>query len=140
MASIEFDGKRIDDEMIPIEREERHMITVLYGTDSRKMKKEELKGLLLNFVEKQNGSKDRIEFTDISGCYLDIIEWIDVNLYRTVGIQLYEDGEVRLNFWPDFIEDGKKCAFLSDAFMVDDDMNELVYAFLKELVIEERGN
>ena len=114
-------------------------VTIFYGADSRTMQKEDLKDMLLEFYDIHTDGKKRKEVGNSGSDYLDIIEWIDINLHRISGIQLYTDGAIRLNIDIEYIEDGKKCIMLDDAIFVDESMTMPVYEFLKLLAQTEEG-
>ena len=69
-----------------------------------------------------------------SDAYVNAFEWLLANLNRTSGIQLYNDGEIRLNITPSRIEDNKKCIFLKEDSVKDRNLDFTLYIYLYDII------
>ncbi len=62
--------------------------------------------------------------------YINAFEWLLANIYRIVGIQLYNDGEIRLNILPSRIKENRKCLFLKEDHIQNRELDFELYSFL----------
>lgn len=66
--------------------------------------------------------------------YMDAYEWISINLHRVAGIQLYSDGEIRLNLDRSKMVSKGTCMFLSEAPMKHHDFDNVLYEELLQFI------
>ena len=106
-------------------------VTILKGDQSRKLERVKFKDFILEqMVEMPQSEK----ITKFKSYYINAFEWLYWNLYRASGIQLYNDGEVRINIdWS--IEIEKKCVFLSEADISDPNFDDVIYDELERLLL-----
>ncbi len=126
---------------IPVD--EPLQIVLQKGDSIRSIVKEDLETYLYDFVlmhssidDMYNGSRN----------YKDALEWILINLFRTVRIQLYIDGEIRLyvvreiqngnNEVIQLYNKSKLCVFLSDSKVLDRRFDKLLYDELNRILEE----
>ena len=107
------------------------IITIIHGDKCINFLKEQLESYV--FFE---GKKlfDTTKLGSLNDDYYNAFEWILANLYRIIGIQLYNDGEIRLNIIPSQIVDGKKCIFLKLDSLRDRSMDNALYLCLFNLL------
>ena len=65
--------------------------------------------------------------------YLNAFHWLFANLSRIVGIQLYNDGEIRLNITPSQIAE-QKCLLLKEDTVEDRTFDMKVYSLLFDCI------
>ena len=118
-----FDAERTELEKI--------YVTILHGEQSRGFIKEHLEAYLYD-VFKQVSDLAKLE--EIRDSYIDAFEWLLANLYRTAGIQLYDDGEIRINISPCDIKDNKKCILLSESDISNRNLDSVLYDELQRLM------
>ena len=86
------------------------MVNVFYADKSKQFDEEELAKTILVRASNIECDDDMLEeLCNIVDYYLDAVEWLEINMYRIAGIQLYDDGEIRLNLSPEYIEKDEKC-------------------------------
>ena len=93
---------------------------------------EQLEGYIYDIMREIMNMDRMYEFRDY---YLNAFEWLLANISRTAGIQLYDDKEIRLNFRPSMIEDGKKCIFLGESPMENRAFDSVLYDELERLIM-----
>ena len=108
-------------------------VTVSKGSMVRHLLKEQFEGYLCDFME-EIMDMDRI--SELREYYLNAYEWILLNLYRIAGLQLYEDGEIRINISPSKMMGNKKCIFLKESEIENRNFDRILYDELERLIIE----
>lgn len=115
-------------------------ITILWGNQVKKIDRNILEDNLLKYAqdffneryENPDSPKIEVEFLDN---YLNAFEWLSFNMYRTAGIELYADGEIRLNLMLEYTDYTKKCVFLTEAPILDRGLDLDLYNKLLELMM-----
>ena len=112
-------------------------ITIIRGNFIRKVNRVFLEDFILRLTqdffdakyigEAKPNSKDLIN-------YINAFEWLSFNIYRTAGIELYSDGEIRLNLLLEYTEYTKKCVFLHEAPLFDRDLDLELYSTLIDIM------
>ena len=125
-------------QLVASEASKASNVTILYGNRIRHIVRCDLMEELYTLIQYNPwpyvclGTKPDLD----THKYLDAVDWLGLNLERTAGIQLYQDGVIRLNFkWECIPMDGKnKCMFDYDAKLKDTSKTELLYHTLLKLV------
>ena len=99
-------------------------VIIQVGSAFRTVEREILETYLYELAEQMTDISDMY---DGSENYKDSFEWILTNLFRISGVQLYSDGEIRLNISKGFIEDDKKCVFLRDSKVLNRKFDQVLY-------------
>ena len=99
-------------------------VTIQMGNVFRTIEREIIETYLYELAEQVTDISDMY---DGSENYKDAFEWILINLFRISGVQLYSDGEIRLNISRGFIEDDKKCVFLRDSKILNRNFDQILY-------------
>ncbi len=109
-------------------------VTIQMGNTFRTVEREMLETYLYELAEQMTDISDMY---DGSENYKNAFEWILTNLIRISGVQLYSDGEIRLNITKGFIEDDKKCVFLKDSKVLSHEFDQILYEEFAQII--EKG-
>lgn len=119
-----------------------NLVTILYGTHTKTLPKADFMEVLYKLVKIDPWPYIHLyEAIDSESLntrkYIDMIDWVGLNLRRTAGIWLYADGIIRLNFNWSYreVHENDKCMFSYDAFLVSEGKNEVLYEKLVSMVL-----
>ena len=116
-------------EFIPLQQA---IITIIHGTQNRSLPREHFEAYLFNQMDEMSQTDKLIQpRTD----YIDAYEWLLANLYRVAGIQLYDDGEIRLNISPGEIKDNKKCIYFLESPISNRNLDSVLYDELESIML-----
>lgn len=108
-------------------------ITIIRGSIIRKVDRTFLEDFILmltqDFFEAKYIGEEKPKSGDLVN-YINAFEWLSFNLYRTSGVELYSDGEIRLNLLLEFTDYNKKCVFLYETPLFDRDLDSELYSTL----------
>ncbi len=107
------------------------VVAIMHGSNSINVFKEQLMTYVYTYA---NELCDITKMGTDKKSYLNAFEWLIANLFRTAGIQLYEDGEIRLNLSPPKIVNGKKCLFLLKDDIQNREIDRDLYMVLFDLI------
>jgi hypothetical protein len=107
------------------------IVTIIHGEKSINVLKDQLKGYLFYTAKEKS---DTTLMGTAKKAYYNAFEWIIANMFRIIGIQLYEDGEIRLNIIPSQIVDGKRCILLKRDIIKDRSLDNALYMSLFDLI------
>ena len=112
-------------------------ITIIRGNIIRKVDRTFLEDFILrltqDFFEAKYIGEAKPKTGDLVN-YINAFEWLSFNLYRTAGVELYSDGEIRLNLLLEFTDYNKKCVFLYEAPLFDRDLDAELYSTLIDVM------
>ncbi len=91
--------------------------------DVRTVFKEKLETYLFSQMKEMS---DPYKF-EIREDYKDAYEWLFLNIYRAHIIQLYSDGEIRIDIEPSEIVDNKRCIFLKECDVENRNFDSVLY-------------
>ena len=114
----------------PFEVLEGIYVYILCEDKVREVPKEQLEVFLFSQMEEMTDTKTIYEIRDY---YRNAYEWLFINLGRTLGIQLYSDGEIRINIDPCEIVDNKKCIFLKECDVDNRNLDGILYDELNRI-------
>ncbi|MBR3280807.1 MAG: hypothetical protein IKI57_03020 [Clostridia bacterium] len=119
-----------DSEVVKLEEQS---ITILKDNHFREVSKEKLESYLYTLMKEMC---DLIYLCEMRDYYNDAFEWLISNLSRTAGIQLYSDGEVRINLtWSEIANTGSKCIFMSESELKSCNLNEVLFDELVRILL-----
>ena len=112
---------------------EEQSITILRDNRLREVSKEKLETFLFNMMEEMC---DLLYLCELREYYVDAFEWLISNLYRTAGIQLYEDGEIRINLtWSEIYRTECKCIFLGSSNIKNRALDNVLFDELQRILV-----
>jgi hypothetical protein len=107
------------------------IVTIIYGESSVNVFAEQLRAYLYSTAKEKS---DISLMGTLKKAYYNAFEWILANLYRIIGVQLYDDGEIRLNINPSQIVNGEKCILLKLDEIKDRSLDNSLYICLIDLI------
>ena len=111
---------------------EEQSITILRDNNFREVSKDKLETYLYNLMEEMC---DLIYLCELREYYVDAFEWLIANLYRTAGIQLYSDGEIRINLtWNEIADTDCRCIFMSESEIKNTNLNTILFDELMRIL------
>jgi len=114
-----------------IQKDENTCVTLFHGCSQIDVEKKKFQVIIYKFLKE---SCDITRVGKNNGKYMNAYEWLLSNLYRTAGIQLYSDYNIRINIIPAEVDFEKRCIFLTDAKLIDPDLNGKLYLVLRNLI------
>ncbi len=107
------------------------VVSIIHGSDVVNFDKPSFESFIFDKM------KESFDISTLSGyfeSYANAFHWLFANLYRTAGIQIYDDEEIRLNIIPSQIVDDKKCLLLKQDDIENREFDIVVHAFLFECI------
>ena len=120
---------QVDDGRIPANKDVG--VTIFHDCSQVNVERKKVQVIIFQSLQE---SCDMSKIGKNKGQYLNAFEWLLSNLYRTAGIQLYNDYDIRINILPEQVDFKKKCIFLTDAHLIDTTFNSRLYIDLCELI------
>lgn len=120
---------KVDDGCIPSTNDVG--VTIFHGCSQKNIERKKIQVIIFQSLQE---SCDMSKIGKNHGMYLNAFEWLLSNLYRTAGIQLYNDFNIRINILPEQVDFQKKCIFLTDAQIIDPEFNSRLYIDLWEMI------
>ena len=134
VCKLEFERRvfmrtQVEDDRIPVNRDVG--VTIFHGSSQVNIERKKFQVIIFQSLQE---SCDMSKIGKNKGKYLNAFEWLLSNLYRTAGIQLYSDYDIRINILPEQVDFKKRCLFLTDAQIIDTKFNSKLYIDLCELI------
>ena len=108
-------------------------VTIFMDNLFREISVEELKDYLYSMMQEMC---DLIYLCELREYYNDAFEWLIANLYRTAGIQLYADGEIRINLtWSEIANTDCRCIFMGESEIKNCNLNTILYDELERILL-----
>jgi hypothetical protein len=118
-------------EIIKVQNPGDTVVTIMHGLNVTNVFKEQLLRYTYSYA---NQLFDITRLGAEKESYINAFEWLMANIFRVNGIQLYEDGEIRLNISPSQIKNNKKCLFLIDDNVLNRELDGELYVMLFDLI------